>query len=96
MSRATFYGTVIEIGEEKQFEHDGREHNYRTIVLETEDNKIIAANLWGDKPAPLLGSYIRFQVEIISERNRKMEGVFFHKINLKKYEYAAIPEVVFN
>jgi hypothetical protein len=82
-----FKGLVIEIGERKDFEKDGKLSYFRTVLFEMEDGKYFAANLWMDYPPPEVGRYVRFTVDMFSERNRKNPDIFFHKVNLKSYDY---------
>jgi hypothetical protein len=83
----SFKGLVLEVGERREFEKDGKISYFRTVLFELPDGKYLAANLWMDATPPEVGRMVRFTVDMFSERNKKTPSIFYHKVNLKDYEY---------
>jgi hypothetical protein len=77
---------VLEVTTPKEFEVEGKRFKYRHILFDIGEGKLLRADLWGDRPAPEVGTTLRIDVEVTSERNRKDPNLFFHKVKLKHYE----------
>jgi ssDNA-binding replication factor A large subunit len=94
MNKATFKGTILEIGEPKTFTKEKKDYTYRTVVIDT-GKGIIASNYWFDKPLPEVGTNVTFIIKVNSERNPNNPEPFFHKLNLHNiYESSRIPQEV--
>jgi hypothetical protein len=86
MISAAAKAKVIEVGEQKTFDLDGKTFRLRNVLFDIGDGKLLRTDLWGDRTPPEVGQVLRISVEVSSERNKKDPSLFYHKIKLKHYE----------
>lgn len=92
MNRVFLNGFLRSVSEPKMFNTQGNNYSFRVVVFETStlegtpSGMEVSTNLWDDIDLPPIGSYVKFYFTVASEKNKKDESVWYHKINLKHIE----------